>query len=274
MGKNNQKYRGNSPNWGYEKAKQHIEDARILTRELGGTDQDVKKWFFSRSPKQLNTILIAYEKSYGSNKSEYAREAYPKWKSGKTKMSGTVAERLFKLLPNMMPLDDKYSLVESLWQHVGPSKKRLVKCGGNTPIEQVISAVESEVLKLTTEWEIPEGLTNRFKWLSANDSLVYQKLLSHIKNQEKKLGEETLKRHVPELRNKYREMSDITSRLSYVVDVGKQSVELRIEGDGEHLNITDWTSISGSTSKVDSDSGYSWIWWIIGAVILFFLFSS
>ena len=115
---------------------------------------------------------MAYEKVYGRSKADYAREAFSKWKSGKTQMSCTVAERLFKLLPNMMPLDYKYSLVESLWKHVGPTKKRIVKCGGSTPVDKVVSTVEQEVMKLVTDWDIPDGLTNRFKWLEDLRSLL------------------------------------------------------------------------------------------------------
>lgn len=264
------KYARRSNNIGYERARQHIEEARQLTNELGGTDQDVKKWFFSRSPSQLEAIFRAYGKTYGINKATYAREVYPSWKSGERQMSGMVAERLFKLLPNMMPLEEKYSLVESLWQHVGPSKKRLVKCGGNTPIELVVSAVESEVMKLVTDWDIPDTLTNRFKWLAANDSIIYQQLLSHIKEQERKLGEATLRHHIPELRAKYNEMSDITSRLSYQINVNKQFVELRIEGDGDNLTVDDWVPVQTPNSLGELTGNISWIWWVLGAIALFF----
>ena len=268
------KYPRRTYNRGYEKARQHIEDARQLTRELGGTDQDVKKWFFTRSPSKLNSIFLAYERAYGRSKAEYAREVYPKWKSGKTQMSGTVAERLFKLLPNMMPLEDKYQLVESLWKHVGPTKKRLVKCGGGTPVDEVVSVVEQEVMKLVTDWDIPEGLTNRFKWLSENDSTVYQKLLAHIKEQEKKLGEETLRYHIPELKAKYNEISENTSRLSYQIDVNKQFVELRIQGDGENLEVTDWSPVNQSNLNGNSNGNSTWIFWILGVIALIYFFNS
>ena len=43
-----------------------------------------------------------------------AKKAIQKWKTGTVHMSGTVAERLFKLLPPRMPLADKYQLFESL----------------------------------------------------------------------------------------------------------------------------------------------------------------
>ena len=50
---------------GLERALQHIEDARRLTAELGGTDQDVKEYLFSLSRQQLGPILDAYEQKYG-----------------------------------------------------------------------------------------------------------------------------------------------------------------------------------------------------------------
>ena len=64
---------------GYERAKQHIEDAERLTEELGGTDTDVKNWFFSLTPNKRSTIFKKYGQEYGASKEEYARLAYPKW---------------------------------------------------------------------------------------------------------------------------------------------------------------------------------------------------
>ena len=49
---------------GYERARQHIEDAQRLSRELGGTDVDVKKYFFSLPSNQLNVILTEYGEKF------------------------------------------------------------------------------------------------------------------------------------------------------------------------------------------------------------------
>jgi hypothetical protein len=263
-------YRSNR-NVGLERARAHIEDAERLTRELGGTDQDVKDWFFNRKSSELKKIFKIYEDAYGTEKADYARSTYEAWKNGTRRMSGTVAERLFEILPSMMPLKDKYSLVDTLWQHVGPSRKRLVKCGGQTPIDQVIDSVSKEVRLLTTTWEIPTTLTRRFQWLSGNDSTTYQKLLSHFKSQEKQLGERTLKEQIPQLRDKYNEMSDITSRLSYIVDVGKQSVELRVEGVGADLTVSDWYSPGTSRYTDNARESSTVIWWLLGTAFIFYL---
>jgi hypothetical protein len=255
---------------GLRAAQRHIEEAEILSQELGGTDSDVKDWFFRRSPRELDAIINVYRKTYGSDKANYAKTTFADWKSGKRRMSGVVAERLFKIIPRMMPLKDKYALVESLWKHVGPKRKRLVKCGTEAPVDDVVRAVEQEVKALTTTWEIPDALTNRFKWLSANDSTTYQKLMSHIKAQEKKLGEQTLKHQIPQLKAKYSEMSDISSRLSYTVNVEKQSVELRISGSTEKVTASNWHEPNITRTGQSKEPNNTFVWWCVGAIALLY----
>ena len=100
---------------GHERALQHIKEAEQLSQELGGTDKDVKAYFFSLPTHQLRTILDAYEAKYGRKPREYAEVTLPKWRSGRVKMSGMNASRLFNLLPPRMPLPEKYKLTENLW---------------------------------------------------------------------------------------------------------------------------------------------------------------
>src|SRR5712671_1720746 len=104
---------------GRARALRHIEEARIFSREIGGFDEDVKKYFFSLSPAQLRPVLDEYEAKYGRDARRWAEKARPKWRSGRTKMGGTTAKRLFGLLPPRMPLPEKFSLVENLWEHFG-----------------------------------------------------------------------------------------------------------------------------------------------------------
>lgn len=56
------RYHGRHVDIGHERARQHIEDARRLSAELGGTDKDVKEYFFSLPPHSLRLILDAYER--------------------------------------------------------------------------------------------------------------------------------------------------------------------------------------------------------------------
>lgn len=255
-----------------QQALQHIEDARQLTIELGGTDQDVKKWFFSLTPAELEPILNKYRDDYGQKPYDYALTALPKWKSGRTKMSGTVAGRLFNTLPNFMPLDTKYDLVDSLWKHVSLSKKRVVEAGVEADIEQIIQVVNDEVMSLATNWEIPDTLNNRFKWLVGDDALTYQKLFSHIKDAEQQLAIDVMKEQIPLLRDNFvNNWQDVSSNINYVIEIGKQSVELRIKADSSEVTAKDWSYTPESNYSSDNSGDGDFLGNIITYGIIAFI---
>ena len=56
-------YRGR--NQGMERALKHIEEGREFSREIGGTDEDVKAYFFQLNPSELSQILSEYGRLYG-----------------------------------------------------------------------------------------------------------------------------------------------------------------------------------------------------------------
>jgi hypothetical protein len=74
-------------------------------------------------------MSAAIEVTFDSPVPKYAEQTMRKWRAGTVQMSGTVAERLFSLLPPRMPLTEKYKLVETLWTHVGPRSKKIVSLG-------------------------------------------------------------------------------------------------------------------------------------------------
>jgi hypothetical protein len=113
---------------GHEFARAHIEAGRRLTNELGGTDQDVKKYFFGLHKTDIEIILDLYEHQYGSQARAYASSTIEKWKSGKVQMGGQTASRLFNLLPPLMPLQKKYELITNLCT-LRPFVKENAACG-------------------------------------------------------------------------------------------------------------------------------------------------
>jgi hypothetical protein len=267
-------YRGRyHENRGLEAAKRHIEEAKKLTEDLGGTDQDVKQWFFNLAPNKLEEIFVKYTNTYGSDKGKYARATFADWKSSRTQMSGVVASRLFDLLPPVMPLSVKFQLVESLWHHVAPAKKRVVVAGTDAPIGEIIDAITIEVRELTTNWEIPTSMQNRFKWLAHDDSQVYQNLLKHIKDAEKNQGELILKQQIPILKQKFdTDLAETTYRLSYVIEVGKQSVELRLLKNHVGISVANWFPEKQVQTSPTKSGVPGWVW-IVGLVLLLLLLS-
>src|SRR5436305_370445 len=82
------RYRRRSYDPGLERALHHIREAKDLSHELGGTDEDVKRYFFDLSSEELRRILDEYEREHGKAAREYAETTIPAWRSGSRKMSG------------------------------------------------------------------------------------------------------------------------------------------------------------------------------------------
>lgn len=252
---------------GHERALEHIRQADALSRELGGTDQDVKEYFFSLSPAQLNEILDKYERKYKRSAREYAEKTLPSWKSGKVHMSGMVAERLFNLLPPTMPLEVKLRLTESLWKHVGPSSSKKYYVGHDVNIEEISQRVKDHLEEVVTHYQIPSSMEARFDWLSQGDVGVKQQLLNHFRQLEKQLLSDALKSQLPVLLNHLNsEKGNLTTHTAQVLKVGKHEVQVivndRVSGVSESAPV-----------RPSESSDYSWIWWIAGIIFVLWLLS-
>lgn len=173
--------------YGKERARQHIEEARRLSQLLGGTDVDVKNYFFNLPEHELNDVLDEYERKYGRAKRSYAEHALPQWRRRRKQMSGLVAERLFNLLPPRMPLSVKYDMVRTIWEAHGPRSVARFTIGPDCELEAASREIEQQLLHEVTQYEIPEPLESRFNWLSSGDVKIRQTLLNHFLDQERAL---------------------------------------------------------------------------------------
>jgi len=252
---------------GHERALEHIREAEALSQELGGTDEDVKKYFFSLSAIHLKAILDKYEKQYGNSARVYAEETLPKWQSGQVHMSGTVAERLFDLLPPTMPIETKFQLIESLWKHVGPSSTKIYYIGLGADLMDVMWRVKEHLEEVVIKYDIPNSMEARFHWLSQGDVGIKQQLLNYFRQQEKLLLSKALQTQLPVLMNHLNsEKGILTTHVTQVLKVGKHEVRVVFN---EHVNGVSETAPVRPAEK----SNYSWIWWILGIIFVLWLLS-
>ena len=259
---------------GMERALQHIEDAKRLSHELGGTDQDVKTYFFSLSKSQLDPILREYGRIHGSSSKSYAEDALPKWKSGKVQMSGLVAERLFKLLPPKMPIKKKYELVENLWRNLGPKSQKTFTVGYDISIDQIIAEVSNHTDKVIEDFAIPENLENRFKWLSAGDVNIRQQLLNHLQKIERQSVLNGAREQVPTIIDHLNSPGgQATKSATQELKVGNHSVRLEFEKSHSGISEGSIRKQHFQSSSSSDGSGFGWlIWLIMGGGILYLLF--
>lgn len=256
---------------GYERARQHIEDAQRLSRELGGTDVDVKRYFFSLPPNQLDAILIEYGERFGSQPEEYARNTMPTWKSGKVKMSGTVAERLFKLLPPRMPLGKKYELTESLWTHFGPRSKKRLRVGITADVNMAFTEIDRHIEAVVTAHHIPQEMEARFEWLAQGDVNVKQQLLNHLRGLERKLVSDGARLQLPAMIDHLKSNAGtLTHRMTQTLKIGKHELELLIDREFDGVALEEWKPPLSPAKAATGGSGWI-IWLLIVAAIIFWM---
>lgn len=248
---------------GHERAKQHIQEAKDLSGELGGTDRDVKEYFFFKmSDKERNEFLDIYGRSYGQKAREYAEKTLPDWRSGKRHMSGKNAARIYRLLPPMMPLEAKYRLVESLWEHVGPSSHKTYYVGRDAVPGEVVGVVRGHLEDVVVQYTIPDSMESRFRWLSGGDVGIKQQLLNYFRQRQKDLLTVELDQKLPILLNHLNSPGGVrTTHVAQVLNVGKHRVTVKV--DERVSGITESAPVS-----VPKNDDNRWLWWVAGGLLV------
>lgn len=248
------RYGGYYNDIGRQRALEHIREGEELSRELGGTDKDVKKYFFSLPPDELKQIFDEYGRKYGAAKQEYAEETFQKWKAGHVTMSGLVAGRLFNLLPPRMPLQEKYALVENLWKEYCPRSNKVLLIGADANEQEIIDTLQSHLLNVVVNYDIPELLQNRFNWLSGGDVDIKQQLLNYFLQKEKELIVHAMHHRIPVLLKHLDEHGQNIHKMKQQIDIGKHRIDLEFDSKISGIKLLDRSSyyssrVSSSTSN-------------------------
>ena len=211
---------------GRELALRHIEEAEKLTEELGGADQDVKRYFFNLTRRELEPILDEYERLHSTKARTYAEEALPLWRSGKRRMSGEVATRLFGLLPKYMTEKEKQRLIRNLWEHSVPSSKMELLIGPSATAVEVSDLVQEHFSQVIDDFRLPESLNKRFQWLSNGDSRACQVLMNYFLKEERHITVKSLDNQLPRILKFFNHDDDVHFRMTQTLNIGKHELQL------------------------------------------------
>lgn len=214
---------------GQQAARRHIEEARQFEKEMGGTVSDVKKYFFGLEDAELNAVFVAYSRQYGAPKEEYARQAFYKWKSGSTQMSGRVAKRLFDLLPPRMPIATKLELAGNVWRHFGTTSTHHFTLGPNADPKLVMDRIHETLTAEILDYDIPDNVKNWFDWLAAEDVSVKEHLLNYFRQMDRKIAIDSLNEQLPLLQAQIRDHSGHTGSVHAKIKIHKHSVQIWID---------------------------------------------
>jgi hypothetical protein len=123
---------------------------------------------------------IKYQRSNAPASVPLAKLALPAWRTGRRKMSGLVASRLFSLLPGHMPIARKFDLVKSLWEAKCPYSHKTFYIGPDADMQQVIASVRQHLTSVVQSYAIPDSIVVRFQWLARDDVRLQQQLHNYF----------------------------------------------------------------------------------------------
>ena len=250
-------------------ARQHIEEAAEFTREMGGVDEDVKKYFFDLPPQELRRTLLEYRRAHGDSAADYALQTFNSWRTGARRMSGLVAKRLFALLPKRMPLSDKYALVESLWRLKGPRSSKDFTIGNEVTVEEIQAHVKAHFNNVVQPHQIPGELIGRFSWLSDGDVGLQQQLYNHFTSLEQPILIEGLAQRLPLFLEQIRH--SVGASVVQNLRIGNHEVNLHFQPKPGKITAGNPQSyLSGAGGDKWLPDGYGCIIWLAIAFIIFY----
>jgi ribosomal protein L22 len=165
--------------WGY----QNVSERAQLSAIAGGIDKDIERIFLSLPSYKLESVFTRYGHEHGSSALSYARNTYPKWKSGSVQMSGKVAERLLNLVPIVLDSDSRFELVKKLREAHRRKIDKHVQCEPHEWRTKVAPEI-AQLLASSSEFKLPDSALNRIRWLTDGDSQAAQRLLAAAEEEE------------------------------------------------------------------------------------------
>lgn len=210
--------------------------ARVQTsRAVSLLSPDIKSIFFGLDPFKLKLVLNIYEREHGSGGRKYAEKTYDEWRCGTVGMSGRVAERLVKLVPKVLSTEDKFGLVQKLWQNYQGKSTIHLTFHPDSNLDGLVEILTDKIEE-SLEKRIPESVKQSLSWLYDDDSRAIEECLKQLEDAESRLVGNSLLEHVEELKSAARrclEHGDFTSHVRFNLPFAQVLIEVRNRRPGE-----------------------------------------
>ena len=201
-------------NW----AEWHRSNRDAVGRKFGGIDADVTKAFFNLSPQQFETVLEMYGARYSEKAADYARFAFPKWRSGERGMAGETLERLLEVVPYVLSLDTKIELFCKVRGAYRELETVTIQVGKIEDIALVQRTVDQIVARAEAQ-PLPEHVDLRLIWLSEGDGLVARKLVAASEKAEGSALAEALRHEMDGLHRFFLNVLEAGHTMTHVVSL-------------------------------------------------------
>jgi len=169
-----------------------------VSRLYRGIDDDVREFFFALDAFTLKLVFNVYEREFGGGARRYAEATFAKWRSGNVQMGGEISERLIGIVPEFLGFQQKYDLIEELWNRFRQRATLSITISPDRGIEDAIATVMGAV-KAVDKHEIPSAVAERVAWLADDDSVAAQTLLAEVTRREGEIAVQSLRQELCQL---------------------------------------------------------------------------
>ncbi len=150
-----------------------------LSGLIAGIDEDIRRIFLELPANKLTKVFLQYGQLYGISKVIYAKNTYPRWQSGEIKMSGVVIARLLNLVPLVLDADAVLALVKKVRSMYVRYQIIDLKCH-TTDWFRKLPPVVAGLVDYSNQFEFPEAVLEKLKWLTNSSGKAAQDLLAAI----------------------------------------------------------------------------------------------
>lgn len=153
----------------------------VLASLFGEAVSEIKSSFLSLKSDALDELFEDYADMHGDGPAKYARDTFPKWKNGQTKLSGKTMERLIELVPPYLSPDQRFELLKIvLKKHKVSGLSKRIDVDTDEPSSgfHLIDEALSELVVRDPLASIPERVMNAAKWLYDDDITAARSMLA------------------------------------------------------------------------------------------------
>lgn len=116
---------------------------------------------------------------YGASAASYARETFPKWKSGRVQCSGQTVKRLIDTLPAVIDFTTKCHLLQLIRARTRTPDRVRLSVGASDWRAKVTPHLEAAISRPFTS-QLPAAVERRLKWLASEDGQLATRLLAEV----------------------------------------------------------------------------------------------
>jgi hypothetical protein len=246
-----------------------------LTKLFGGAVGAIQSAFLALDEEALDALLSDYGEIHGASPEAYARKAFPKWKSGATKLSGQTMERLVTFVPPYLAPAQRFEILRQVVEkhrprtpymsvHVDPKHPE----EGFAKLDALLATMKKEDILA----HVPEDVLAAASWLCDNDITAARALLAQAEGKSNEIMRIAAIKEVELLKSTVRARQVQHATYSVEMPAGRLTVSVHKKSScfvatvcfGEHALETDTFRRWRDTVLIHRAPGRTFIAWYYG----------